>query len=156
MTEMDPYKVLRVPYDADLQQIRTQFKRLVLKAHPDRGGNPKVFQIIKNAYSYLYKYKINEKKQLDNEQRTIKAIKETRETQSEILKKEFNKIQHKAMNINPNDKNFDSRTFNKLFNQYKTTDADDRGYEIDTSTERVDAEELLQTITQDNIENTTT
>ena len=63
---MDPYKVLGVPYDADIQQIREQFKKLVLKAHPDRGGNQKVFQLIKNAYSYLYKYKTNEAKQLAN------------------------------------------------------------------------------------------
>ena len=99
--------------------IRAKFKKLVLKAHPDRGGNPKVFHIIKNAYSYLYKYKMNEKKQLDTEKRTIKQLKNTRKRQSKKLKNDFDKIQHKALKINPNDKSFDNRTFNKLFDQFK-------------------------------------
>lgn len=140
--ELDPYRVLGVAYTADLQEIRTQFKKLVLKVHPDRGGNPKTFQIVKNAYAYLYKYKTNEAKQLANEQREIEKVKQERRQQSKKMKKAYKRI-NKVQKINANSKNFDNNQFNKLFNEFKTTDADDRGYEVEESTEvRLDASDI--------------
>ncbi len=53
--ELDPYEILEVDYDASLTTIREAFKKLVLKHHPDRGGNPQHFHIIKGAYSYIFK-----------------------------------------------------------------------------------------------------
>ena len=52
--ELDPYEILQVNYDASLNEIREAFKKLVLIHHPDRGGNPRSFQIIKGSYSYIY------------------------------------------------------------------------------------------------------
>ena len=143
--ELDPYKVLRVSYDADLGTIREQFKKLVLKAHPDRGGNQKAFQIIKNAYSYLYKYKTNEAKQLANEQRTHEEAEKARKRQTKKLKREFKQVQNNPhlQKINANSKNFDSRSFNTLFNEFKTSDADDRGYDtVASSKVRMDGGDL--------------
>lgn len=145
MTTLDPYSVLQVSYDADLPTIRIQFKKLVMKAHPDKGGNPKVFQIIKNAYSYLYKYKTNEAKQLANEQRTHEEAKKSRERQTKQLKREFKQVQNNPYlkKIKANSRKFDSKTFNTLFNEFKTTDADDRGYDIIASSkQRMDASDL--------------
>lgn len=143
--ELDPYKVLKVPYDADLVLIRSQFKKAVLKHHPDRGGNPKAFQIIKSAYSYLYKYKTNEAKQLANEQRTHEQAKQERKRQTKQLKQDFNQVQHNPhlKKINANSRNFDSRAFNTLFKEMRTDDADDRGYDIvESSKVRLDAGDL--------------
>ena len=142
---MDPYRVLGVSYDADIQEIRTQFKKLVLKAHPDRGGNQKVFQLIKNAYKYLYEYKKNEEKQLANEQRTLKQAKKERKRQTKKLKQEFKQVQNNPdlKKINANSKSFDSRSFNKLFNEFKTEDADDRGYDtMKSSNNRLEPEDI--------------
>lgn len=142
-TKLDPYQILNVGYDANLEEIREQFKKLILKAHPDKGGNPKVFQIIKQAYSYLYKYKKKEEQQLKREQKTFDQYTNNRGLQSDALVHEFNKTQHKQMKINPNSKNFDSRTFNKLFSQNKIEDADDKGYStMKSTTERLDASEI--------------
>ncbi len=144
---MDPYKVLGVPYDANIQQIREQFKKLVLKAHPDRGGNQKVFQLIKNAYKYLYEYKKNEAKQLANEQRTHEQAKRQRKRQSKKLKQEFKQVQNNPhlKKINANSAHFDSRSFNTLFNEFKTTDADDRGYDtIKSSKDRLEPEDIRE------------
>jgi curved DNA-binding protein CbpA len=135
--ELDPYKVLGISYDADLKQIRDNFKKLVLINHPDRGGNARNFEIIKNAYSYLYKYKINQQKQLQKEQRTFDKYTNSRNFQTESLDREFSK-----MNINPNDKNLDKNKFNKLFELHKISDADDRGYQSKRSKERLDYDEI--------------
>ena len=135
--ELDPYKVLGIKYDASLKDIRTNFKKLVLINHPDRGGSAQTFEIIKNAYSYLYKYKMNEEKQVKREQRTFDKYTSSRDFQSESLDREFGK-----MKINPNDKTLDSNKFNKLFNLHKIEDADDRGYESKRSKERLDFDQI--------------
>lgn len=140
--ELDPYRVLGVKYSAELPEIREKFKVLVLKVHPDRGGNPKTFQIVKDAYQYLYKYKTNEAKQLANEQRQIKEVREERKKQSKKMKKAYKRI-NKLQKIDANSKNFNNDKFNKLFNEFKTTDADDRGYNVAKSTkERLDASDI--------------
>jgi curved DNA-binding protein CbpA len=135
--ELDPYKVLGIKYNASLKDIRESFKRLVLINHPDRGGSAQSFEIIKNAYSYLYKYKMNEEKQVKKEQRTFDKYTSSRDFQSESLDREFGK-----MKINPNDKSLDSDKFNKLFNLHKIEDADDRGYESKRSKERLDYDQI--------------
>lgn len=135
--ELDPYKVLGISYDADLKQIRDNFKKLVLINHPDRGGNARNFEIIKNAYSYLYKYKIDQQKQLQKEQRTFDKYTNSRNFQTESLDREFSK-----MKINPNDKNLDKNKFNKLFELHKISDADDRGYQSKRSNKRLDYDEI--------------
>jgi curved DNA-binding protein CbpA len=142
---MDPYKILGVSYSAELPQIREQFKRLVLKVHPDRGGNPRDFEIVKQAYKYLYEYKTNEKKQLNNEKRNLEQMKNERQKQSKKLKQNYNRISsNNKLKVNGNDgKNFNERQFNRLFTQYKTKDADDRGYEVQKSSkERLDASDI--------------
>lgn len=141
--ELDPYRILGVSYSASLPEIRDKFKKLVLKVHPDRGGNAKTFQIVKQAYAYLYNYKTNEAKQLANEQRKLEEVKKERNEQKKKLNKGYKRIQ-KLQKIDPNAKNFNNRAFNKLFNEFKTTDADDRGYEVDnTSKERLDASDIV-------------
>lgn len=137
--ELDPYKVLQVSYDADLKTIRDSFKQLVLKNHPDRGGNPAIFNIIKNAYSYLYKYKMEQKEQLKKEQMTFNKYTQQRNFQTESLDKEFGKLK-----IDPKDKTLDQKKFNKLFDMHKIEDADDRGYEYRREQRREEADELLK------------
>lgn len=136
--ELDPYKVLEVPYDADLKTIRESFKRLVLKNHPDRGGNPTIFNIIKNAYSYLYKYKMQQAEQLKKEQRNFNKYTQDRNFQSEELDRQFQKLK-----INPKEK-IDSNKFNKLFEIHKVEDADDRGYEYTRGGAREEVDELMK------------
>lgn len=144
--ELDPYKVLEVSYDADLNTIRASFKRLVLINHPDRGGNASIFNIIKQAYGYLYKYKIEQKNQLEKEQRNFDKYTHNRNYQTEELTKDF-----KQMKINPN-KKLDSNKFNKLFEMHKISDADDRGYEYNRDNNRVDPEELLKKYSKQKVE----
>ena len=50
---MDYYKVLGVPASATQDDIKSAYRKLAMKHHPDRGGDPKKFQEIQEAYATL-------------------------------------------------------------------------------------------------------
>jgi curved DNA-binding protein CbpA len=128
--EYNPYKVLGVKYTDDLETIRNKFKKLVLKHHPDRGGDPNIFNIIKKSYQYLYHKKKNEQKYHKKEIETLDDHKKERKEFKKKLSSDYQNIQ--SLNkINP--KNMDQKHFNKLFNHFKVKDPDERGYEIQKS-----------------------
>ncbi|KAK5571655.1 hypothetical protein LTR43_002438 [Exophiala xenobiotica] len=48
-----PYTVLGVFNDADYNAIKSAYSKLVLRAHPDKGGSPEAFIQIQQAYEIL-------------------------------------------------------------------------------------------------------
>ena len=50
---MDHYKTLGIPRNADADSIRKAYRRMALKNHPDKGGDPEVFKAISEANSVL-------------------------------------------------------------------------------------------------------
>ncbi|CAK0801592.1 unnamed protein product [Prorocentrum cordatum] len=53
MAEPDYYKLIGVARDANLHEIRSKFRAKVLAEHPDKGGDPKKFQLLNKAYNVL-------------------------------------------------------------------------------------------------------
>ncbi|PHH60986.1 hypothetical protein CDD81_952 [Ophiocordyceps australis] len=56
----DPYKILGVHKDAQISEVRSAYKKLVLKCHPDKVQDPKLklekqdeFQRVQQAYELL-------------------------------------------------------------------------------------------------------
>lgn len=49
----DPYTILGVPRDASKEDIKKAYRKLAMKYHPDKGGDPQKFQEISNAYDVL-------------------------------------------------------------------------------------------------------
>lgn len=50
---MDFYAILNINKNATTDEIKKQYKKLALKHHPDRGGNPEMFKKISEAYQTL-------------------------------------------------------------------------------------------------------
>ena len=51
---MQHYKALcRVKESANITEIRKRYRALSLESHPDKGGNPELFQRIARAYEVL-------------------------------------------------------------------------------------------------------
>ena len=55
------YKTLNIPVNSELSEAKKAYKKLALKYHPDRGGDPKKFQEIATAYEEIEKYKLTPK-----------------------------------------------------------------------------------------------
>jgi len=53
MAEPDYYKLIGVERTASLQEIRSKFRAKVLAEHPDKGGDPRKFQVLNKAYNIL-------------------------------------------------------------------------------------------------------
>ena len=51
--EIDPLKVLGVPADATLEQIREAYRAKAKRYHPDTGGEDWVFRILSQSYELL-------------------------------------------------------------------------------------------------------
>lgn len=49
----DYYGLLGVPKNASTNEVRQAFRRKALEQHPDRGGDPELFQTINKAYDVL-------------------------------------------------------------------------------------------------------
>ena len=47
------YKTLGLKEGASAEEIKTAYRRLAMKHHPDRGGDPEEFKKIQSAYDYL-------------------------------------------------------------------------------------------------------
>ena len=50
---MNYYDILEISKDAPIDDIKKQYKKLALKHHPDRGGDPEMFKKISEAYQTL-------------------------------------------------------------------------------------------------------
>jgi len=151
--ELDPYQILQVDYDATLDEVRTSFKQLVLKNHPDRGGDPQIFNIIKGAYSYIFQKLKDEKKLRKRENISVEKYVEDR--QHNHLQNPKNTLtQNLDVHQNPDDtiinpNNFDVKNFNSLFGKYRADDPNDQGYGNDMDTSSKHREEVNNLATHD-------
>lgn len=51
--KIDPLKVLDLPKNYTAEMLRENYKRLALKAHPDKGGSEYLFKLLTQCYKYL-------------------------------------------------------------------------------------------------------
>ena len=114
----DPYKILNVSYDASMDDIRSSFKKIVMKVHPDRGGDAEIFNMVKNAYTYLFNLKKTESKVSTN--RTYADVKKSRTTDSDT-KLQLHKSQVERLTNN-------GALFNKIYDEHRVKNINDEGY----------------------------
>ena len=115
---MDPYKVLGVGKDFTMEELRRNYKRQVIKYHPDRKADissTPVFQTLTFAYNYL----VNEFKERQQD-------KEHHELKSAAMA-----TPAAAPNVNLeaiSGKRFNAKVFNEFFEKNRINDVMDDGY----------------------------
>lgn len=119
-SEYDPYKVLGLNKDTDitLNEIRTAYKKMAIKNHPDKGGDVKKFKLITQSYCYL----VDKHKEVD------KALYKMKE---EVKPRKYlNDTDGNRDNMYMSKDNFNINKFNEIFEKHFVDDEDDdrRGY----------------------------
>lgn len=108
---LDPYKVLNIdPNNLTFEILKSKYKKMVLKYHPDVGGSASVFKTI----TFCYKYLLNELRTRE-EQKDHHTLKQ----QAEESKGEF---KSKSSVLFPQGSDFDISRFNAAFENYKYKD----------------------------------
>ena len=97
----NPYKILEIDKNYTLDELKSKYKEMAFKFHPDKGGDTEIFKEITQSYIYLLKkYKEN-----------------IPDKQIYELKEDFNDFmnQPKKKNILMKNNNFDLNNFNNIF-----------------------------------------
>lgn len=111
----NPYKILCLPNDAELDDIKKNYRLLSKKYHPDKGGDVRKFQLITKAYTYLLnKY--------DNFTYREQTYEELQESLSNFMNKQ-KLYQNKYIDKD----NFSINKFNEVFEKFKLEENND-GY----------------------------
>jgi curved DNA-binding protein CbpA len=117
-SNIDPYKVLNVPRNFTMEQLKDAYKSMALKVHPDKGGSEYLFKLVTACYRALSK----------------EYQKRASDKQYHELKHEFTKHQSQQqpqnIRIDPAvaSKGFNIEKFNRIFEENKTGTIDDVGY----------------------------
>lgn len=121
--DIDPYKILGVPNDSTLEQVKDAYRILAHKHHPDKGGNADTFKIMKSAFKII----------IANIKKGVPIPKTQASTFGELKTSSQNYQVHKQPEpheffgqnkpINPN-KEFSSNDFNQKFMGNKNNNED--------------------------------
>ena len=114
---INPYDILGISKNYDLRSLKKAYIQKAMITHPDRGGNPVEFKNVLISYKVLLK--LYENKTSNSDHNILKTTHGS-----------FNEQQTSDNFKNVSlDKKFNSSTFNKIFDETKTEDIYDDGYE---------------------------
>lgn len=111
---MDPYKLLELPKNYTLEQLKSQYKKFAMQLHPDKckSNTDYLFKTLTQAYKYLLKE--FEKRKQDKPHDELRA--ESRKVMNE------NQYGDNANCNLGNGNNFNVKRFNKIFEKVKMED----------------------------------
>lgn len=115
--KLDPYKILQLPKQFDLQLLKKAYLKAAMKHHPDRGGSESEFQKISIAYAILQK-KLNESNNSHDHNELRGQSRDYRQTQE----------MNPGQNIHMRDE-FNVDLFNKIYSENRINDVYDEGYD---------------------------
>jgi curved DNA-binding protein CbpA len=118
-------EVLGIQEEVALTQesLKSSYKRVALKAHPDKGGSEEYFEAVTRAYAYLseiLKHIKGGRKDVNGKVDAPSSLSSSRDTEAE-------KWKHTEP-VRLNAKNLDMNAFNKLFEETHMPDPDSDGY----------------------------
>jgi curved DNA-binding protein CbpA len=118
-------EVLNIQEEVALTEeaLKAAYKKMALKAHPDKGGSEEYFEAVTRAYAYLseiLKHMRGGRKDTSSRVEAPTSLATSRDTDAE-------KWKH-VEPVRLNAKNLDMNAFNKLFEQTHVPDPDSDGY----------------------------
>jgi curved DNA-binding protein CbpA len=105
------------------EALKAAYKKMALKAHPDKGGSEEYFEAVTRAYAYLseiLKHMKGGKREVNGRVEAPTSLNVSRDVDAE-------KWKH-VEPVRLNAKNLDMNAFNKLFEQTHIPDPDSDGY----------------------------
>jgi len=104
------------------EALKKAYKRMALKAHPDKGGSEEEFEAITRAHAYLGEILLRIKggRKKEGQVEAPEALKDTRNEDS----KQWEMVQ--PVRLNP--KKLDMNAFNQMFEQTRIPDPEEDGY----------------------------
>jgi curved DNA-binding protein CbpA len=105
------------------EALKKAYKRMAIRAHPDKGGSEEYFEAVTRAYAYLseiLRHITGGRKNTNGKVDAPSSLSSSRETESEQWKH--------TEPVRLNAKNLDMNAFNKLFEQTHMPDPDSDGY----------------------------
>ena len=105
------------------EALKSAYKKMALRAHPDKGGSEEYFEAVTRAYAYLseiLKHMRGGRKDMNGRVDAPTSISTSRDSEAE-------KWKHNEP-VRLNAKNLDMNAFNKLFEQTHIPDPDSDGY----------------------------
>lgn len=105
------------------ESLKSHYKKMALKAHPDKGGSEEYFEAVTRAYAYLseiLKHMKGGRKEVNGRVDTPVSVSSARDSEAD-------KWKH-AEPVRLNAKNLDMNAFNRLFEQTHIPDPDSDGY----------------------------
>ena len=102
------------------ESLKSAYKKMAFKAHPDRGGSEEYFEAVTRAYAYISEILKHMKGRKEVKVEAPSSLNTSRDTEAE-------KWKH-AEPVRLNAKNLDMNAFNNLFQQTHMPDPDSDGY----------------------------
>jgi curved DNA-binding protein CbpA len=105
------------------ESLKSSYKKMALKAHPDKGGSEEYFEAVTRAYAYLseiLKTIKGGRKDINGRVEAPTSLNTSRDAEAE-------KWKH-AEPVRLNAKNLDMNVFNRMFEQTHMPDPDSDGY----------------------------
>jgi curved DNA-binding protein CbpA len=147
LKETNPYTIMGLEPTCSLQDLKTQYRKLSLRVHPDKGGNKFLFDLIANAYREIKLEKEAEDNTGEMEYKMSQPVRPTSYSGhiSGITDRE-------AIHISPgNFTETEQEKFNKVFEENKLETAFDRGYKLETESEGLNRKPISVKRTVNNI-----
>lgn len=114
-----PYEILGVSTDSSSKEIKSAYRHLCMKHHPDKGGDERIFKKLTKAYQVmLERAKMKE---------DMKNHRDLQDGYRSYMDSEMDCSAPKMPNFSG--KKFNAEKFNALFDQNRVKSAYDRGYD---------------------------
>lgn len=117
-TTSDPYKVLGLNRNFNMEQLKKAYKVKALETHPDRGGNDMLFTEVTKAYFSL----LEELKKQEQDKQFMDLRSNSRDYMAQ-------QTSQNKQNVKMNSENFNVRVFNQIFEENRLDDPNDAGYD---------------------------